>query len=499
MIPEYPLNKKRILLYEVLVASFISAVGASLVIVALDMPGKTSFIIIGGVATILVAMLSGDIRLFTVVATAFVVPLSFSKHFNPIPHMGGAYSINISLAEAGLITLYVLWVMKIYPKVSTKFITPLNGVLFAIIPLSLFSLYNTIYYTLAGYELIRMSIMFLLFFYISSNVRNIREVTLIVGALLTMTLLQSFYGMLQYMVGLSVPIFAQFGETEMVKESLGEFLSVARVGGTMGHPNVLAGFMVLMLPLALALLLSELKLVYKLFLSMVLIFGTMTLILTLSRGGWMSFGVAAIVVLLLASRGRVLRYGNNAFIIAIILSVFILIGLAFSGAIYLKITASPESSIVSRWELMKTAMTMIKEHPIIGVGINSFSFIFPRYDISGIPWGPWNPPVHNIYLLVWSETGTVGLASFILIMIFLFRVGFRVLKHSRDITTLCIVIGIMGGMTGFFTHFSVDWTFRTDTLQRTFWLLAGSLAAIDRLVIEEMGKREDIALEAAAA
>jgi O-antigen ligase len=368
-------------------------------------------------------------------------------------------------------------------------------VLFAIIPVSLLSLLNTIYFTLAGYELIRMSMTFLLFFYVSNNVKNMREVVLMMFALLFMTFLQSGYGILQHVIGLKIPFLAQFGETATVKENLGEFLSIARVGGTMGHPNVLAAFFVLMLPLALALILSELKFLYKAFLAFVLLAGTTTLILTLSRGGWMSFAIGALVIVFLASRSKVLHYGSNTFVLTTMIAVFVLIGIAFSGDIYLKITASQESSLVSRWELMKSAIAMIKDHPIVGVGVNSFSFVFPDYDHSGIPWGPWNPPVHNIYLLVWSETGTVGLASFIIIIIFLYRIGFRILKNTRDITTLCVTMGLMGSLTGAFIHFSVDWNFRTDPLQRTFYLLVGLLAAIDRLVKEKTDEKNAAAQE----
>ena len=87
--------------------------------------------------------------------------------------------------------------------------------------------------------------------------------------------------------------------------------------------------------------------------------------------------------------------------------------------------------------------------------------------------------------------GIVGFASFLLIVIFLYRLGFRILKRTKNLNTICIVTGILAGLTGLFAHQMVDWILRIGPITRTFWLMVGILAAIDRLTKEEEDKKNE--------
>jgi O-antigen ligase len=58
---------------------------------------------------------------------------------------------------------------------------------------------------------------------------------------------------------------------------------------------------------------------------------------------------------------------------------------------------------------------MIKENFFIGVGLNNFIPNLVRYSGSFI--NSWElQPVHNIFLLVFSETGVVGFLAFIVLL-----------------------------------------------------------------------------------
>lgn len=84
-------------------------------------------------------------------------------------------------------------------------------------------------------------------------------------------------------------------------------------------------------------------------------------------------------------------------------------------------------------------------------------------------------PVHNIYLLIYSETGIVGIALFILFLSFLLydfynRLGFKKLYHfSFGLIIITILI------TGLFDHFL--WTIQTGRL--IFFLSLGLLAGVE--------------------
>ena len=72
---------------------------------------------------------------------------------------------------------------------------------------------------------------------------------------------------------------------------------------------------------------------------------------------------------------------------------------------------APESSFSRRSQLTKMALAMAKDHPLTGVGLNNFTVVMDRYGY--IPATTrFLQPVHNIYLLLLSETGLIGFLGF---------------------------------------------------------------------------------------
>jgi O-antigen ligase len=55
---------------------------------------------------------------------------------------------------------------------------------------------------------------------------------------------------------------------------------------------------------------------------------------------------------------------------------------------------------------------MIGDHPLLGIGANNFALLLPQYVTAAFS-QDWLYLVHNRYLLVWAETGTLGLLAFV--------------------------------------------------------------------------------------
>ena len=71
--------------------------------------------------------------------------------------------------------------------------------------------------------------------------------------------------------------------------------------------------------------------------------------------------------------------------------------------------AAGDESITQRESLVQSSEAMIKNHPIFGVGLNNFLTNLPAFEKV--------QPVHNIFLLVLSETGIVGISFFLWFLI----------------------------------------------------------------------------------
>ncbi|KKP25527.1 MAG: hypothetical protein UR13_C0008G0043 [Candidatus Woesebacteria bacterium GW2011_GWD1_31_12] len=84
-----------------------------------------------------------------------------------------------------------------------------------------------------------------------------------------------------------------------------------------------------------------------------------------------------------------------------------------------------------RIELLKSSLHLIKQNFFVGVGLNNF--IPNLVKVSNGFLNSWElQPVHNIYLLIFSETGIIGLMLFVYLLIrsFIFSKGIKVYIFS---------------------------------------------------------------------
>lgn len=163
---------------------------------------------------------------------------------------------------------------------------------------------------------------------------------------------------------------------------------------TFPHPNVMAGFMVLVIPIVAYLNKSHLK---KIIISV----GVLGALLSFSR---------AAALILLAECFYLLR---KKIIILILVLVIIapLFVVRFNSAFDFD-----NISLARREVLMQSATHIFLKHPIFGVGLNNFIAQISTDLIVGS--SRFLQPVHNIFLLTLVETGLFGFLGFILLLSF---------------------------------------------------------------------------------
>lgn len=142
--------------------------------------------------------------------------------------------------------------------------------------------------------------------------------------------------------------------------------------------------------------------------SLAWVVGAMGLFLSLSRAGWLGLGMAVIVYLLVAADKKIRAVVFVAAAMALIIIFYIpnwrqRALLPFYG----------EKSASSRLELWQSGWKAVKLSPILGLGLNGYSYRYadlqtdPSLDTHNFP--------HNIFLDFWVETGLLGLISFVCI------------------------------------------------------------------------------------
>ena len=234
-----------------------------------------------------------------------------------------------------------------------------------------------------------------------------------------------------------------------------------RACGPFVNPDDFANYLAILLPLALAGTFYNVPLRYtpritgfKLVSASGLFVITMAILLSLSRGGWAASaaGIAAFFILaavplpaahqetpahhgapppspFLRWRWRPLTVGLTMVVGATALAAVILgPTIAHHAAARLEGTVSTnaEFGLVGRLSIWQGTIAMIREYPLLGVGLGAWPVAFPHYRVP--PWFPLTyREAHNDYLQLLAETGVVG----VLLLVALFATILAILFRAR--------------------------------------------------------------------
>ena len=79
---------------------------------------------------------------------------------------------------------------------------------------------------------------------------------------------------------------------------------------------------------------------------------------------------------------------------------------------------NPQNSITQRINYWRTAISIIKDHPILGVGPGNFQEVFLKYKV-GLSTN--TRYAHNIFLQMWAEAGILGFAGIVFLITSIFK------------------------------------------------------------------------------
>jgi O-antigen ligase len=143
-------------------------------------------------------------------------------------------------------------------------------------------------------------------------------------------------------------------------------------------------------------------------------------------------------------------------------------------------------SIQWRWNIWQDCITMIKDRPVLGHGINTFMEIFQTYrrDLGTNP-----TYAHNCYLQLTAETGIAGLIGFLAIIGALSRDILRNIKIStfNHINSVILLTGLLAGILSFLAHSFFDTNFYSLQLAVYLWLMVGVVVALHKVTLNPSG------------
>lgn len=412
-----------------------------------------------------VAMIVGDVRKFLLAVILIEVPLQSDKFLYYDWHaasLGAIGGLNVSVTTFCLAALYALWLAELLAKATAvprllRASLPLLAYL-AAVTLSTVVAQNA---RLAVFEIFLLVQSFLLFIYIIKSVQSRQDLLFIVTLLLIGLAFQG-----TVMIGLRI-----IGHSMSVARISARIDASGRVSGTIGSPNTAASYLTLLLAPALGVLLTPLKRCYKWLAGLAFGLGSVALVLTFSRGGWLAFMVSITLFCLLAFY----RGWLSLRVILTMVAIAVLLFALFREPITARLFGDDAGAARSRVTLARLAFRIIKDHPVLGIGANNCGTVLQQY-ITPEFYGEFLFAVHNKYLLIWAETGIFGLAAFLGFLLAVIRRGWQGWQ-LRDRLLSPLALGFTVAIVGQMAHMFFD-VFHSRPQVQTLWLVAGLITAM---------------------
>lgn len=346
--------------------------------------------------------------------------------------------------------------------------SPLNWPFFFLIVLSLLSFVNSVNMRSSIQGITKLLKYGFLLIILAGEIRDKKHLNRVIIASLSGLLLASLDGIYQLIFGLDFfrhkpPDFA---------------IGLARLKAAFPHTNIFAGYLALFVPLSIPLILYHLRGWRRHALGLITALGLFCLVFTFCRSA--VFGVWLVILVMGLIR-------KDKVVIIMTLLILLIAPFLMPGNIknWAKTTSSLGEFLLnkSRFALYETSFNMIKNHPILGVGVNTYCLNYQKYkihdtapDSASTMWY-----AHNSYLQMAGEIGIFGLAVFFWLLYVLFTKWLRFYRNTKDILLEVVSLGIIIGLVAFLIHGLTETNLYYPKIAALFWFQVGLLMGILRL------------------
>ncbi len=431
-------------------------------------------------------MLVRERERFVLVVTVMTIQFMLHKAFGPIDETvaSGASAIYVTSLDALVVLLFALWIADgtFVEDLRKAFSSRIMLVPLLPIALSIPSLFVASNVLVALAELVRMAWMYGLFVYVATRVRTREDVGWVVAALFAVAVLQGAIVVAQWRTGGLLGLSFLGEEQGTFLRTLDES-EVVRPSGTVIHPDLLAALVgpIGLLGLALAM---DLR---RGILRIVALAGAVTafvpLALSHTRAALAALAVATLLLVLWYTvRGRLRRDVLFGFVALSAVATIYFWPTLQEGVFDTLTTDHFKLEVEARLQLNGIALAMMSASPLVGIGLNNFMTAFDSFDLYGVIYPGF--PAHNLYLIVFAETGILGFIGLVAVLYAFLRVALHV--ASAPDRFLGAVGGAMAvGFVFLLVEELLSFSLRGDIPSALYWLMAGLCVACARIVDSE--------------
>ncbi|MCR3759870.1 O-antigen ligase family protein [Clostridium felsineum] len=263
----------------------------------------------------------------------------------------------------------------------------------------------------------------------------------------------SIYGVFQKITGFGIPHQYDYKANGV---------TMVRIAGVFGNPNTLAAFMILAVFPIVMFAIFEKNLKKKAFYSILSVLVIYNAVLTGSRNSLIGLALGFCVLALIYS-------------VKLIVPIVVLGGISmFIPQVMTRLKSINDKNLnEARIKLWKTALKMIKEHPMSGVGNGNYVANYDAYvkKYPELRYADYSRfPVHNSYLKIGSELGAFGEIFFIAAIINVFLKIYATYKKTNIKLKKSFYLGFIASTVAFlFMNFSDNLLF-VPAITSFFWM-----------------------------
>lgn len=458
------------------------AIGLAFLFIA-DQEAKWFGVLWAGLLIGFLSLAFGDKKDFFLLVLVLCLPINIGirLYYQPSEISRSTYGFQILLAYLPLLALYAVSLIRSGLNRQEAIRFPPGALPLLLLWLSaLFSVSRSVNPLYGFFDLFALSCSILLYLYVATQIKSRRELTLVLVLLAVNVGSQGAIAWAQHLTDSNLGLDF-LGATKTLRD-YASLAALSRAGGTLGHPNSLALFFDLLLPLTFSLLFLPWRFPTRLLLAVLFLLGLTGLVVTLSRGGMLAVGGALILLLYRQLRRRLGRPAALAYV-ALVLLVGGIALLSTDNPVSRRFFRHDYGTAYGRLPHMQVALNLIRTYPFFGVGLNNYLEVAPQFDTT-----PqriislWQVPVHNLYLYILGEIGLVGFLWVVLFWLTVLR-ALAPAWRAGDPYYWTVGGGLLAGLLAYFFHVQFDYGFWQHFT--TLWFTLGLAAATGRLAQQE--------------
>ena len=320
---------------------------------------------------------------------------------------------------------------------------------------------------------------FLVYLYFSKNIGRVISVRSFLRTILVLVVFEGALSIFQEITKSNFGQINQYFGTTITGFSFkdAEFI---RAGGTFINPNILAAWMIVLMPIILGWYFYENNRVLKTIIAGSMVVGLLSTISTLSRSKLVTI-IFGLFIIFFWHRDKVplnisIKNLRSFFFKTVTLFFLIIVVLGLSGYSdvfkgSLKRFGRMDINFERKFTQMIIAVEIMKESPVFGVGQGNYGY---NVDKERYPYRHRGEVTcHNIPLKIGAESGVIGFITFISFCLYVFVKWFRVIKTKPSSYSQSILGGALTGVICLFLDMQWNTTMTHHSFLPLFFVVLG--------------------------